>query len=445
MKKTKRLLFAVCLLIVSATLLGTASYAWFSMNTEVNVDGIRVEAYSDSLFLEISKTKDAPAYETAVDFTSVGEVALRLAKHGFVNGNAVTLTAASATALGSNYEGQPGIYKLVAETVDSYEKYVLAVEGVDLKLGTSVTGLYKNLAFALAGAGVTGNGSTTFYEIKEGKYVPVVLNSGVSAKGYYTLTAGTAELDDTYYTAADKAANAKFYAVNGGAYIDVTSTLEVGTDLSAFYTISATPISASTAADTPVYLTSTGFDVGAVDPTAAKEYAYLCDFTSVEEIEAALYFGRAYSDVIADGDQGDTLSIIKKNNIANYAYKQVVYIRNAENTNNSKNLTATVKVGGAANDISKALRVLLVVNDASGNLVNTAYYDNNDPTDCTFDIIDLLLGNRQETLEVEIYVYFDGTDEIAENSKIKAGILDGQTVSIAFNVDDHAYNEPVTP
>ncbi len=48
MKKTKKFLIAVCLLLVSATLLGTASFAWFSMNTEVSVDGIEVEAYSDA-------------------------------------------------------------------------------------------------------------------------------------------------------------------------------------------------------------------------------------------------------------------------------------------------------------------------------------------------------------------------------------------------------------
>ena len=62
--KTKRLIFALSLLLISATLLGTASFAWFSMNTEVAVDGIEVEAYSDALFLEIST--DGSDYDTSV-------------------------------------------------------------------------------------------------------------------------------------------------------------------------------------------------------------------------------------------------------------------------------------------------------------------------------------------------------------------------------------------
>ena len=62
--KTKRLIFALSLLLISATILGTASFAWFSMNTEVAVDGIEVEAYSDALFLEIST--DGSDYDTSV-------------------------------------------------------------------------------------------------------------------------------------------------------------------------------------------------------------------------------------------------------------------------------------------------------------------------------------------------------------------------------------------
>ena len=70
--KTKSLFIAICLLVVSATMLGTASFAWFSMNTEVAVDGIEVEAYSDSLFLEISKEK-ADNYNTSVSFAGEKE------------------------------------------------------------------------------------------------------------------------------------------------------------------------------------------------------------------------------------------------------------------------------------------------------------------------------------------------------------------------------------
>ena len=62
--KSKKLIIAVCLLLISAVMVGTASFAWFSMNTEVGVDGIEVEAYSDALFLQISE--DGSDYDTSV-------------------------------------------------------------------------------------------------------------------------------------------------------------------------------------------------------------------------------------------------------------------------------------------------------------------------------------------------------------------------------------------
>ena len=449
MKKTKRLLVAICLLIVSATLLGTASYAWFSMNTEVNVDGIRVEAYSDSLFLEISK--DNTTYNTNVDFTSEGEVALRLAKHGFVGEKVYTLeiTPAAGRYVGTN----PGYYKLIAATSDSFQKYVKAEAGTDLELGTSLAGLYENLQFERQTTGKAVAG-TTYYDLVAGKYTSVKLATTDDVKGYYVLkTADPAALTEGNYAGTNNYF-AKTVVGSGDeavtSYADVTSTLEQGTDLSAFCTIDETEI-AATAAEGDVYLAKTGAD--------DKEYAYFGKYDTATDISDALYFGRAYSDVIADGDQEDTLNILKDLATAEdtYFYKETVFVRNALNTNNSKNLKATITVGGTAHDIDDALRVLLVVTDVeSGNRVNTVYYDNVDRVsvygDGETNIVDTLYGNKQETLKVDIYVYFDGTDAVAQNSPavdnegntvatgIQAGVLNGQTVSIAFNIDGHAYN-----
>ena len=442
--KIKRLTFAVCLLIISATLLGTASYAWFSMNTEVSVDGIQVEAYSDSLFLEISK--DNTTYNTSVDFSSNGEVVLRLAKHGFV-GDTYKLDISGAT--GGHYNKtleSKTYYKLIAATSDSLQKYVKAVKNVDYKLGTSVVGLYEDLQFVQ----VTDNdakaaASTNYYKLEKGKYVPVTVTEGVTAvKGYYTLATATLTTKENYDGGATQ-----YYLKDGDdAYTNITSTLELGTDLSVFYEITATPI-ASNAVSGDVYLGNTG--------EAIDEYAFLGTYPtdSTTDISDALYFGRAYSDVIANGDQTDTLNIIKKTEAdGTYFYKQTVFVRNALNTNDSKNLTATIKVGGTDNEIADALRVLLVVTDAdSSDRVNTVYYDN--VTRLSeygegANIVGVLLGNQQETLKVDIYVYFDGTDVVSQNSPdvasgvagISAGVLNGQTVSIEFNIDGHNYNEP---
>ncbi|MBR5922221.1 MAG: hypothetical protein IKZ59_00340, partial [Clostridia bacterium] len=53
---------ALCMLLVSAILLGTSTYAWFSMSTEVTATGMSVTAVSDAIFLEIAGVDDAGTY-----------------------------------------------------------------------------------------------------------------------------------------------------------------------------------------------------------------------------------------------------------------------------------------------------------------------------------------------------------------------------------------------
>lgn len=66
MKKSRRkLITALMLIIVAATIVGTASYAWFTMNDRVNA-GMDIEAVA-AKNLVISKTSDG-TYTTAVNF-----------------------------------------------------------------------------------------------------------------------------------------------------------------------------------------------------------------------------------------------------------------------------------------------------------------------------------------------------------------------------------------
>ena len=54
MKKFKKLIPALCMLLVSAILLGGSTYAWFSMNSEVTAKGMNVSATTNTQFLIIS-------------------------------------------------------------------------------------------------------------------------------------------------------------------------------------------------------------------------------------------------------------------------------------------------------------------------------------------------------------------------------------------------------
>lgn len=57
MKKTMRKLIpAIVMMLIAASLLGTTTYAWFSMNTTVTVTGMQVEVKSDDTYLLVSGT-----------------------------------------------------------------------------------------------------------------------------------------------------------------------------------------------------------------------------------------------------------------------------------------------------------------------------------------------------------------------------------------------------
>lgn len=69
MTKFKKIIPALCMLLISAVLMGTSTYAWFSMNTTVSANEMKVTAKSDNVFLQIvnkGTTFDATAAQTTV-------------------------------------------------------------------------------------------------------------------------------------------------------------------------------------------------------------------------------------------------------------------------------------------------------------------------------------------------------------------------------------------
>jgi len=56
MKKFRKLIPAFCMLLISAVLLGTSTYAWFSMNTSVTASGLSVTAKADYIYLLVGES-----------------------------------------------------------------------------------------------------------------------------------------------------------------------------------------------------------------------------------------------------------------------------------------------------------------------------------------------------------------------------------------------------
>lgn len=480
---TKRFLVAVCLLVVSATLLGSASFAWFSMNTDVNVDGIEVEAYSDSLFLEISTAKDG-AYDTSVSFAGDKQY-IRLAKHGFVT-KAYTLTETATT--NTEYDGTTVYYKKV-ELKDSYYKYVVAD---DLVAPEGVVGLYKNPVFVeITDSTATMQSGVAYYAKQNeyvNKYIPVSYEANKSATGLYTIAPVYTQIDDAD---AKAEADTVYYTLDNGVYTVVENVEEGVTDVNGKYTAAeiapeadgATKDSAATyyvkGDDGSFYVKNyfapgssvvgyyilntlnpqeitdlTAVSTKAFVQTATNEYSLLGDFsittenTTPTDITNMLYFGRAYSDIITDGNFDEALNIIKGTDVANYRYTNSIYLRNANNTNPSKNLTANFNVSGT-NPLTGAVRVVLIVSDVTDpnavTYVNKVEYVKNGGAytikyGTGNNIVDVLAGDEAQTLKVDIYVYYDGSDASAKNATNGVLELTGNKVDIEFNIDEQPYN-----
>ena len=430
--KTKRLLLAVCLLLISATMLGTASFAWFSMNTEVNVDGIEIEAYSDSLFLEVSK--DGSVYETAVTLDGEKQY-LRVAKHDFV-AEAYTVTPTEIVVNDSYYNGAEYTYYKKVELEDSLEKFVFA--DAELEVGTPLAGYYKNLVFTRVdteNATYAATNNVTYYKLVGSKYEALTLDEGDLVEGYYTLTAKEAETTGNYD------GTGTYYKKVRNDYSVVT--LEKGTNLKGYYTLNATAIADLTNVTGKAYVRN----AITVDSETYYEYSLVADLTSAGDITDLLYFGRTYSDVIDNGNVNGTLNVIEEDELAAYRYVNKFYLRNAKNTNDSRNLQAIFTVGGEDDNMAAALRVVLVAS-IDGEVVNVVTYDNGEnSTDYKngTNIVNLLKGtgadvSTAEVVEVDVYVYYDGTDEVSNNATNGVALLGGQTVSIKFTIDGLSYN-----
>lgn len=77
MNKFKKIIPALCMLLVSAVMLGGTTFAWFSINKSVTAGGMSVTAKSDTTYLMISKAKNDAAvnpFGTSVTFSGKKEV-----------------------------------------------------------------------------------------------------------------------------------------------------------------------------------------------------------------------------------------------------------------------------------------------------------------------------------------------------------------------------------
>ena len=138
MKLTRKLIPAFIMLLVSAVLMSTASFAWFAMNTTVEATGMAVKAKGDAIFLEISGKQDVvdgnPVWKTKGTDMAVGgdgKVTTPIELYPVAHSAFASATdAATASKWFYKYSNNPDNYQSTgdAQPLGTLDKYVYETE-----------------------------------------------------------------------------------------------------------------------------------------------------------------------------------------------------------------------------------------------------------------------------------------------------------------------------
>lgn len=215
------------------------------------------------------------------------------------------------------------------------------------------------------------------------------------------------------------------------SFRNITSNLNVGDSLVGYYSlmISSAP---ETAEAGRTYYMRQKCDSGG--------YHYVClgEIPEGEALEGHIYWGYAFSDTEGDPQPRSMLNVISTSDPGEeYVLRESVYLRCAKNTLDATNLRISeIKINGLTDYMTGAIRVLVVANSDRGKTKTVIYNPKDNPNPDEI-LLEEVYGNQGEVVTVDIYIYFDGTDDEAYSQE---GVLSTHTVDIVFTIDDHEYN-----
>ena len=215
-------------------------------------------------------------------------------------------------------------------------------------------------------------------------------------------------------------------------FIDISDTLKVGDSLVGYYGITrGERHHVSTTSDYNYYYEHERSD-GTVD--------YLCigKIPVGEQLANRIFWGYATSTNLNESQGKNRLNILSLDVPPDkYALHETVFIRCAAGTVDANNLhISSVDIAGYRNYLTGTIRIMFVATTDSGETV-TKFYNHRAPESFDGFLFPDIKGDESETVKVDMYVFFDGTDEDAyyQNS-----ILTRNDVIVEFSVDDQDYN-----
>lgn len=167
------------------------------------------------------------------------------------------------------------------------------------------------------------------------------------------------------------------------------------------------------------------------------DYVCVGSFPVGDNLAGRRYWGYAVSDDILDSQEGRMLNIVsidvpKKE----YAYKKTVHLRTARGSDNVTGLCVnTVRVKGLKNYLTDAMNIMFVAKSDKSEEEAVLFYDNSKSSSADFngELFEMVLGNAAETITVDVYIFFDGTNEKAFTEN---GVLSNHSINISFSIDE---------
>ena len=426
--KQRKLVFSIIMLLVSAVMLSTASFAWFSMNTTVYVDGIEFEAYSDSLFLQISEY-ESDGFADNITVNN-GDKALRPSSIAFLpDEGAWVPTFEPATGI-FDPNSTELIYARIgkSDANDSYSNPDYVVVNGLLKGASLVEGYYNEttgeIIFNLVTVTQEPQTGVQYY-VKEGNsYVPKAASEITDVYGYYTVTLGNPCAENEAYVNGNR-----YFEIHHNGIISPVGGLSNADSLNGYYIVTAESRAQVATANGSYFVKN-----------------HNGDYISLGDIEVGVnlnstykYCYRAYSDKL-NLSQGENLTAVideskyPVDEIPYYLY-DVLYLRMAKGAGAGDNIKVSgVNVSGT-DSLNDAIRVLFVATNGVGN-ISRAIYNNRTGEITHLDgnaLFSKILGDEAETIKVEVYIYYDGTDDaVVTNGDV---IFSGHKIRCEFSID----------
>ena len=245
----KKLIPAMCALLVATALLGTSTFAWFSMNREVSATGMQVTANSNSVFLLISSVEtDDPAVIQAANSIST-ELTVN-AEDAKVYPAAHATIANTADADNATVEHETGYYYLTSNPEDKITKAAWEAKDPSVQgdYTKEVTSPATNWFYKIA------NDPTTSTSSKAPTYLTSIEGYVIHKTCYVTLAAGSNDatnliVEKVKLTSNNTAASGTFAPVKI-LVTSATAAIELDSD----HTSSSTPLATTLTDDEVVQI-----------------------------------------------------------------------------------------------------------------------------------------------------------------------------------------------